>query len=154
MKEIIRDVTNLFQNNKELPNPDTTHNIALLQQAHAKIETGIFTRYFKKSFFIMMEVIGYTVLILCIGAGVFSCIKLSELFKIINQSVEIIGILENKNYDTTTLRLVEILVYLLSFVPALVTFFGVRSYTRARQRINLIREVESLIERVIYNLKG
>jgi hypothetical protein len=154
MKQIIENVTSLFNGKKEIPNADPLHNAGLLEQARAKIETGVFTRYFKKSFFVTMEIAGYLIFALCVGLGISLCCKLHNLFEVLNNSVAIMEILEGKNYDKTSLNLIEWLIYFSAFLPAVISFFWARSYTKARRKINLIVEVERLIERVIFNLRG
>jgi TRAP-type C4-dicarboxylate transport system permease small subunit len=154
MKQIFSKAAGLFESEPKTPNPDLGYNIRLLEETKTNIETGIFTRYFKKPVFVLMELVGYSLVLLLTILGGWFCYKLTSLFGILNDVTSIANQLNDNHWDTSNLYIVETCVYILSFLPAIIALLWTRGYTKARQKINVLMAVEENIERVIFNLKS
>lgn len=67
---MIKTITDYFGiNEKEAPNPDPQHNANLLLAARNKVETGIFTRFFKRPVITALEIICYLLAVILFIAG-------------------------------------------------------------------------------------
>lgn len=154
MKDILKNVTGIFTGKEEQPNPDVLHNVTLLTQAKTEIDTGVFTRYFKKPFLVAGEVAGYILAVLLLIAGAVFCFQMNGLFELIKTTQEITELLTQKKWDIQTIELLKTFLYILSFSPALLSYLWARSFARARHKISAFMQVESVIDKVIFNLKG
>jgi hypothetical protein len=153
--DVINNISNFFAGTSNLPaNPDPTFNAMLLQEAKRKVETGIFTRFFKKPVIIGFEIISYTASILFLIAGMWFFIKIDVALTFIQNGGQIIEYFADRKWNLNVIHFLEILLFVLSISPALISFLLGRLFTQSRKRITIFREVENMIDRVIYNLNS
>jgi len=150
MRNLVSDLASGF-GRQTTPNPDLNHNVKLLREAKGLIESGTFTHYFKKSFLVMMEVISYSITVLLFIAGVYLFLEIKPIFTILTSDA-LKDLLSKKDIDTESLNFLKTGIYILLFLPFIISIFWSRGYTKSRRRINLIRRVEAIISQVITNL--
>lgn len=89
MKQILSGIGDLLTGKSNTPpNPDPAHNVQLLQTAKQKVETGIFTKYFRRPYVVLMEIVFYCCTFLLLGIGIIVYIKIGEYLKIAEQAGE------------------------------------------------------------------
>jgi len=153
--EVLNNITDFFTgNNNEPANPDHKINTLLLQQAKQKVEIGIFTRFFKKPVLITMEILSYVASIILLIAGVWFFGKIDVALSFIQNGGQILEFFTERNWDTSVIGMLEALLLILSISPSIISCLLGRLFTKARKRIYTMREVEGLIDKVIYNLSG
>jgi hypothetical protein len=153
MKNMLNRLTDAFSK-KSLPNPDINHNMQLLKEASGLIESGAISHYFRKSFLVMMEVVSYSFTVFLFVAGVILLVKVNSLFNVLTNSALILELLSEKDIDASSLNFIRMGIYMLLFIPFLISIFWSRVYTKSRRRISLIRRVEFIIKQVVTNLEA
>lgn len=154
MQEIINNITGYFTgDSKEPANPDLAHNIFLLEETKKKIETGIFTRFFKKPVIVTGELVAYILTIILIGVGIYFWSKVDALLGVVQSSIYVHNIFADAKWDGTIVSIIDILLLVVSIMPAFICFLLGRSLSKSRKQINTFRQVENMIDRVVYNLK-
>lgn len=179
MKQILSDIGDLITGKSNTPpNPAVQHNIKLLQEARQKIESGIFTKYFKRPYIVLMETIFYSLTIVFFGlAVIYFLFGLTQTSPIIdsahalNNNIALFKEGSNLlNFEAFTnvltqlqafmdqffqfILYLKLLLFVLMSLPSIFTFLLARSYTKSRRRLSKFIEVEAIIEKVIYNLGG
>lgn len=152
--DILNNISGFFNGeNNAKPNPDPAVNAFLLEEAKRKIDIGIFTKFFKKPFLIAFEIISYLIAILLLAAGIWFYGKIDTLLNWVQAKGEITKILDDQNWDSSVIWFLEFLLFVFSVSPAFICFLTGRLFKNARKRLNTFVQVESIIDRVIYNLK-
>jgi TRAP-type C4-dicarboxylate transport system permease small subunit len=155
MKNIINDVSNFISGQSNLPaNPDITHNIQELIETKTKIESGIFTRFFKRPTIHILEIVAYAITAILFVAAILIWGKIDNFFDAadtINFVSKMIGESDLQIADYSWISYIILFIFLL---PSLICFLLGRLLTKSRKRMKVFIEVEGMIERVIFNLKG
>jgi hypothetical protein len=151
MKNVVPGFTASF-GKKNPPNPDLNYNAHLLKQAKGLVESGTFAHYFKKSFLVMMEVISYSIALFLLAAGVYLFFEVKFLFDTITSSTRIMELFSEKEINMTSLNFIKTGIYLLLFIPFVISIYWARTYTKSRRRIDLIKKVEIIIDEVCTNI--
>lgn len=151
MKNVTKSITGLFSK-PEPPNADLGHNIGLLTDVKALIESGFLSYYFRKTFVVAMEMIAYTLAILLALAGIWLFRELTNLFAAIDIAIATSNFASNSEIDVTTINAIRYTSYLFCFVPCMLALFWARVYTKSRRKINLLKQIEKTLVRVVANL--
>ncbi|GAB2809166.1 hypothetical protein [Ferruginibacter profundus] len=155
MQEIIDNIAAYFTGDSNEPaNPDIAHNIFLLEETKKKIETGVFTRFFKKPVIMTGELITYLLTIILIGVGIYFWSKVDSLIGVVQAYVTVHNLFADAKWDGTIVSIIDVLLLVVSIMPAFICFLLGRSLSKSRKQINTFRQVENMIDRVVYNLKS
>lgn len=152
--DILNNISGFFNGeNNAKPNPDPSVNAFMLEEAKRKIDIGIFTKFFKKPFLIAFEIISYLIAILMLFAGILFYSEIDSLLGIINTFQVMLEESNDPKPDLSMIWIVKLLSMILSTTPAFICFLTGRLFKNARKRLNTFIQVESIIDRVIFNLQ-
>jgi hypothetical protein len=155
MQQILDELTEFFTGNSKAPaNPDPEHNVMLLQEARKKIETGIFTKLLKRPTVYILEILIYivTILLFIIAFLVWGRIdNLFDSYDLLNLASENVA---NKQLPLAEYVWVSYVILAVMLLPSFICFLLGRLFTKSRKRTAIFIQVENMIDRVIYNLKG
>lgn len=155
MSNILSEVTNFITGKSDAPpNPDPVHNIQILTEARNKIESGIFTKLLKRPTVIILEIVSYSISLVLFITAVYFWGRIDNVFDTIdtinffNQLFNGTNLVES-DYNWISYTLLMILLF-----PSIVCFLMARLFTKSRKRTTVFIEVEELLDKVVYNLKG
>lgn len=155
MSNIIANVTDYFMGKSNEPaNPDIKHNIYLLEEIKRKIDTGVFTRFFKKPTLALSEIVTYLLSLILLLIGLYFWNKIDNLLNVISTLADMHNIFSQAEWDTNFVSIIDILLLIISLLPGCICFLLGRSFTASRKKINTFIEIENAIDRVIFNLKN
>ena len=159
MQDIINNITDFFSGKSKVPaNPDIAHNIYLLQETNKKIESGIFTRFFKMPTIRIIEIAVYIKTAILFMLALFFLGKIDNVFdtadtiKFNGQFISGSSSAGNENTGTD-ISWISYMILIIFLLPSVICFLLARLFTKSRKRMNTFRQVENMIARVIYNLK-
>ncbi|HRF23653.1 MAG TPA: hypothetical protein PLR98_05805 [Chitinophagaceae bacterium] len=133
-------------------NPDINHNIEILKQAAGKIETGIYSRIFKRPLVIFLETGIYLLTIVLTVLTFYYWNKIDNLF-MSAETIQKFGlILSSQETQANDYSGYSYLILAIMLLPALLCFLLGRLFTKSRKRMAIFIEVENNIKTVIKNL--
>lgn len=133
-------------------NPDLKFNIELLKEASLKIETGLFTRIFKRPLVLIIEIIIYIVTFLLAILAIYYWNKIDNLFSSVD-TIQSLGLtLSANSQKSTDYSGYSYLILLIMLTPSIFCFLFGRLFTKSRKRMAIFIEVESRIKTVVKNL--
>jgi hypothetical protein len=154
MQDFIGNITEFFSGKSNAPaNPDVKHNIYLLNETKAKIETGVFTRFFKKPIILAGEISAYISTVVLALLGIFVWSKINTLLDVLLTAVEMHNFFGEAKWDSTLISVIDLLLFIVCAMPAFICFLLGRFLSKSRKRIKTFVQVENMIDRVIYNLQ-
>lgn len=155
MQEFMKNISDYFSgNSKAAANPDIAYNIELLDAAKRKIESGVFTKFFKRPTIILSEVLSYLAALLFIIVGAYFGGKIDLLLSLYQKCLSCDDVLQKNALTPDTIPFLHILLYIVCGLPTLIFFLLGRSLTQSRKRINAFMQVENMIGRISFNLKN
>ena len=155
MPKFIDEITEFFTGKSAAPaNPDPAINVLLLNEAKKKIETGIFTRFFKRPTIYILEIGTYIITGILIGVAVYIWKKIDNIIDAQNTIDYLNSQFSNTEYHSNNYSWISYCILFVLLLPGIIGFLMGRLFTKSRKRIKVFIEVENMIDRVIYNLKN
>lgn len=145
-------IANFFSGQGKIaPNPDASHNVQLLIEAKKKIETGIFTRVFKRPSIYFLEGTAYLFTGILFFAALLLWNKIENAFDGLDFINFAIKISSNNDLGLDDYSWISYWMLIMMLLPSVICFLLGRLLTKSRKRINVFIEVESMIDQVINN---
>lgn len=155
-------MVNLFQkgaswvnsNNRRAFSYDDLTALQLLELAKKKIETGIFTRFFKRPGIILFEIITYLVTVFLFISALLIWHKIDNFFdaydtiQFFRSYFSGTDAAESDDFSWISYCLLVVLL-----LPSIISFLSGRLITASRKRINVFIQVEDLIDDACAKLK-
>lgn len=155
MQQLLNELTEFFTGTSKAPaNPDPEHNVMLLQEARKKIETGIFTKLLKRPTVYILEITSYAVSLLLSIVAIYIWGRVDTIFDIIDIINVLNQIFSNADLIESDYKLISYCLLFALLLPSIICFLLARLFTKSRKRTAIFIQVENMIDRVIYNLKG
>lgn len=155
MQEWLHTITEFFSGESSLPaNPDPAHNVLLLQETKKKIETGIFTKLLKRPLVYIFEAAAYSISIVLSLIAFYFWNKIDNIFDTIDTVNFFNRLFNGANLMQNDYSWISYCLLVVMLLPAVIGFLLARLFTKSRKRTAVFIQVENMIDRVIFNLKG
>lgn len=133
-------------------NNSIAHNVAMLEDAKKKIETGIFSRYLKRPTIYIIETIAYSISISLLLVAIYAWMKIDNIFEAYNTLKFMGAAIVDKTVQLSDFSGISYFILFALMLPSIICFLLARLLTSTRKRINTFIEVENIISKTIYNL--
>lgn len=153
MKRLFFKVTQYVTGNDYSPkNPDINYNIELLREASMKIETGVYTRIFRRPLVFVLEFGIYLVTVVLFTLTLFYWKKIDNLFSA-TETIQKLGLsLSSQSEISIKYSGYSYLILGIMLLPTIFCFLLGRLFTKSRKRMAIFIDVENALNTVIKNL--
>lgn len=141
-------------NNNGTADYDDLTALQLLELAKKKIETGIFTRFFKRPGIVLFEIITYLITVFLFISALLIWQKIDNFF----DAYDTIQFLKSyfsgtDGADSDDFSWISYSLLFILLLPSIISFLTGRLITASRKRINMFIQVEDLIDDACAKIK-
>ncbi|MEJ8818765.1 hypothetical protein [Lacibacter sp. H407] len=155
MQQFFDEITDFFSGKSKAPaNPDPAHNVLLLQETRKKIETGILTRLLKRPTVYIFEIASYITSLILFVLAIYIWGRVDNIFDTIDTINFFNRLFNDGNLLVDDYNWISYCLLFVLLLPSVICFLLARLFTKSRKRTAIFIEVENMIDRIIYNLKG
>lgn len=155
MQQFLDEITDFFSGKSKAPaNPDPAHNILLLQETRKKIETGILTKLLKRPTVYIFEIASYITSLILFVLAIYIWGRVDNIFDTIDTINFFNRLFNDGNLLADDYNWISYCLLFVLLLPSVICFLLARLFTKSRKHTAIFIEVENMIDRVIYNLKG